>query len=71
MEQIDYLKLKVVTLEYQNLLLRIDRTKVNAKIAYDNEIRKHGLDPEVNYILNDEACTVTPLPQPNPQSKDE
>ncbi len=61
MDELTFLKLKVVNIEYQNMLLRLERTKTTLKVAYDNELRKFGLDPEFNYSLNDETHTAIPI----------
>lgn len=61
MEQTQYLRLKVLNLEHQNMLLRLEQTKQTVKTAYDNELRKFGLDPAINYQMDDQTFSVTPI----------
>ena len=58
MDELTYLKLKIVKLEFQNICAKAEQIVGGARAKYNEALIRAGLDPSVTYIMDDDASTV-------------
>ena len=68
MDELTYLKLKIVRLEFQNICAKAEQIVGDARARYNEALIRVDLDPCVTYIMDDATCSVTPVPQPSEQT---
>lgn len=63
MTEADYLRLKIVTLEFKNVTLRAEQVAKDARAKFNEALLRAGLDPTLDYIMDDAAMTIVPVPK--------
>jgi len=63
MTEVDYLKLKIVSLEYQQICLKAELVTEKAKAKYHEALFRAGLDPDIDYVMNDATHSIMPVTQ--------
>lgn len=63
MNEVDYLKLKIVKLEFQNICAKAEQIVGEARAKYNEALIRAGLDPNATYIMDDAKYEVVLVPQ--------
>lgn len=61
MTESQYLRLKIMSLEFQQVCAKAENIVHTARAKYNESLLRAGLDPNVTYVMDDTNFTATPV----------